>query len=402
MNDGKAAPVDYDPFSHEAMSDPVDLYKAMRAEGCPHWIEGRRAWALTRFDDLRSASLRNAMLDFTHGQTPGQVLLGEPHPHTFMTMNMPESRKWRSLLDPFYTPSAIEAEVPELQMLVQQEFSALRGQDAFDFYNEFTNRVMCIVAGQRIGLTRAESVLCRTLIDDILLDRQPGQVGATSQVNQAAAAKLGAVLSDHVAVMRRDPSRAGSHGRVLMDAEVDGVRLDDQALLGYLFSLLVVGSETTPMATAGTLYYLAQHPEQKAAVLAEPALARAAFLETCRLDQPTNMLARRARADFELSGCPIKAGDNLLFIYASANRDENRFDRPDEFDIFRSGPKDISFGSGSHFCLGLHLAGVMAELMLKEFLNQITDYEVVESGVERAYGEHLQGFVTMPLRVSWK
>lgn len=402
MTNGDVKVIDYDPFSHEAMRDPADLYKAMRAEGCPHWIQDRQAWALTRFDDLRTASMKNAALDFTFGQTPGQVLLGEPHPHTFMTMNVPESRKWRSLVDPFYTPAAIEAELPELRALVKQEFAGLIGCDSFDFYNEFTNRVMCIIAGQRIGLTRAESVLCRTLIDDILLDRKPGQVGATSEVNQAAATRLGAFLSGHVTEMRRNPVRAGSHGRVLMDAKVDGVRLDDEALLGYLFSLLVVGSETTPMATAGTLYYLAQHPEQKAAVLADHSLARAAFLETCRLDQPTNMLARRARADFDLSGCPVKAGDNLLFIYASANRDESRFDRSDIFDIFRTGPKDISFGAGAHFCLGIHLAVVMAELMLGEFLTHVADYDVVKSGVKRAYGEHLQGFVTMPLRASWK
>lgn len=402
MNDSVRGTVDYDPFSHEAMADPFDLYKAMRAEGCPHWVEKRNAWALTRFDDLRAASLKSNALDFTAGQTPGQLMLDEPVPHTFMTMNAPENRKWRGLLDPFYTPAGVEAERPRLEALVRDEFAPLIGRETFDIYHEFTNRVMCINAGHHLGLTHDEAVTCRQLIDDILLHREPGQIGATAPANQAAAQKLGGLLFGHIAEMRRDPERAGPHGRILMEAEIDGQKLDDNDLLGYLFSLLVVGSETTPMAAAGTLYYLARHPEQKQAVLADPTLAKAAFLETCRLDQPTNMLARRARADFELSGCPIRTGDNLLFIYASANRDEARFERADEYDIFRAGPKDISFGVGAHFCLGAHLATVMGELMVQELIRHVDDFDVVEDGVQRAYGEHLSGFVQMPLRVRWK
>ncbi|WP_150291458.1 cytochrome P450 [Sphingobium estronivorans] len=402
MNDDTRLTVDYDPFSHEAMAEPADLYKAMRAEGCPHWIGKYNAWALTRFDDLRSASLKNAALDFTHGQTPGQLLLGEPVPTTFMTMNVPDNRKWRGLLDPFYTPAGVEAERPRLEALVRDEFAPLIGRDTVDIYHEFTSRVMCINSGYNLGLDHDEAVACRKLIDDILLYREPGQVGATSPVNQAAAQQLGGLLHGHIAKMRRDPMRAGPHGRVLMEAEVDGRRLDDGELLNYLFSLLVVGSETTPMAAAGTFYYLARHPDQKAAVLADPSLARAAFLETCRFDQPTNMLARRARADFELSGCPIKAGDNLLFIYASANRDESRFERADEYDIFRTGPQDISFGVGAHFCLGAYLATIMGELMVQQLIHHAADFELIEDGVERAYGEHLSGFMTMKLRMRWK
>ena len=91
--------VDYDPFSTEAMRDPHPIYKDLRAEGCPHFVEARRAWALTLYDDLKKASLRNAWLDFSAGQTPAQLMLGEPVPHTFMTMNLPYNRKWRGLLE---------------------------------------------------------------------------------------------------------------------------------------------------------------------------------------------------------------------------------------------------------------------------------------------------------------
>ncbi|MDE2442507.1 MAG: cytochrome P450, partial [Betaproteobacteria bacterium] len=161
-------------------------------------------------------------------------------------------------------------------------------------------------------------------------------------------------------------------------------------------------SETTPMAVAGALYYLAHDPAQKAQILADNTRAMAAFRETCRYDQPTNMLARRAARDFELSGARIAAGDNLLFIYASANRDERRFENADTFDMNRSNPGDLSFGTGTHFCLGATLAQTSARLMLERLFASMSDYTVIEERCRRAYGEHLNGFIEMVIKPVWK
>ena len=106
-----------------------------------------------------------------------------------------------------------------------------------------------------------------------------------------------------------------------MNAEIDGRRLDDQAMVALLMNFLIVGSETTPMVCAGSIYYLEQRREQRAAVLADHRLVQQLFLETARYDQPTNMLCRRAVGDFTLGGAQIKAGQKLLYSYASANRD---------------------------------------------------------------------------------
>ncbi|WP_082825869.1 cytochrome P450 [Croceicoccus estronivorus] len=393
---------DYDPFSTEAMSDPHPLYRELRAEGCPHFVEARRAWALTLYDDLRKASLTPKWLDFRAGQTPAQLMLGEPVPHTFMTMNAPENRKWRGLLEPFYAASAVNREVPRLKGIVDSELAALKGLETFDAYHDFANQVMCINAGYNLGIPRAQAIHARDLIDRMILNRVPGQVGASTPDSQQAAGELMQLLAAHVQQMRADPEAGGPHGRRLRDAEVDGQRLTDENLLSYLFSLLVVGSETTPMAVAGTLYYLARHPDQKAMVLADHGLLHDAFRETCRYDQPTNMLARRAAMDFELNGANVKQGDNLLFIYASANRDDARFPDPDRYDITRPNEGDLSFGVGSHFCLGAYLAQTAAGLMLNAIFDAIEDYEVIEDACERAYGEHLNGFIRMTVSPRWK
>ncbi|MDD3798497.1 MAG: cytochrome P450 [Novosphingobium sp.] len=394
--------VDYDPFSEEAMRDPHPIYRELRAEGCPHFVENRRAWALTLYDDLKKASLNAKWLDYNHGQTPAQLMLGEPTPHTFMTMNAPDHRKWRGLLEPFYAAAAVDREVPRLKAIVDTELEALRGRETFDAYHEFANQVMCINAGYNLGVPRAQAIHARNLIDRMILNRVPGQVGASTPDSQQAAGELMGLLAEHVQRMRADPEAGGPHGRVLRDAEVDGKRLTDEDLLFYLFSLLVVGSETTPMAVAGTFYYLAKHPGQKAKVLADHGLLKDAFRETCRYDQPTNMLARRAATDFELNGAHVKQGDNLLFIYASANRDDRRFADPDSYDITRENDGDLSFGIGSHFCLGAYLAQTAASLMLNAVFDAVEDYEVVDEACERAYGEHLNGFIRMAIRPRWK
>jgi len=173
--------------------------------------------------------------------------------------------------------------------------------------------------------------------------------------------------------------------------------------VGNLFSLLVTGSETTPMAVAGTLFYLARHPAQKQAVLADRTLAEAAFRETLRFDQPTNMLARYVRSDFDLSGQRIRAGQRLLMIYAAANRDENRFERAHDYDIGRyagtvAAGRDISFGAGAHFCLGMHLAMLAGTIMVRQLLEAVGDYELIEAGCRRAYGEFLAGFTQVPIK----
>ena len=389
--------VDYDPYSDTAMTDPFPLYKAMRAEGCPHFIEKRNAWALTRFHDIRKASLNEAVLDYSHGQTPGQLLLGEPCPTTFMTMNGAEHRKWRAVVAPFYTAAAAESDGPRIRDIAREVLAPLLARGELDVYRDYANRIMCRNAGYNLGLPDQDAETCRGLIDE-MLHREKGQVGAISDRNQSAAGQLFGYLAGFIAELRKAPDRAVRVTKALMDAESDGRQLSDQELVFYLFSLLVTGSETTPMGVAATIYYLAKHPAQKAAVLADRALIPRAFAETLRFNQPTNMLARRARQDFELGGKQIKAGQNLLFIYAAANRDEERFAEAERFDIRRELRPDLSFGVGGHVCLGLHLGPVAGRVMLEELLAAVGDYELDAAGCERGYGEFLSGFTRVPIR----
>lgn len=391
--------VDYDPYSDEAMRDPFPLYKALRSEGGPHYIEKYDAWALARFEDVWEASMRHEKdITFTAGQTPGQVLLGEPVLKAFTTMDAPEHRKWRGVIRREYTPEGVEAQRERFRNLAREVLAPLLEAGEFDMYSDYANRVFCLNSGHNLGLPKEDAITFRALIDE-MLHREPGQVGAASERNQKAAGELTGYLADYVQKIRANPGLANGHTAAYLNAEIDGRRLDDEELVLLMMNFLILGSETTPMVCAGMAYYLALDPALKAQVLANHSLIPKLYFETCRYDQPTNMLCRRAINDFQLNGARIRAGQNLLYIYSSANRDEAEFERPDEFDIFREYERTLTYGAGGHKCLGMHLATMGACILYEEFFNGIRDYELRQDRCMRAYGEHLSGFLRVPIKV---
>jgi cytochrome P450 len=391
--------LDYDPFSEQAMRDPAPLYAAMRAEGSPHFMPRYNAWALTRFEDVWEASVHHeADVTFTAGATPAQLLLGEPVPHAFTTMDAPVHRKWRGVIRKEYTPDGARAHEARFRALARETLEPLIARGEFDAYADYANRVFCLNSGYNLGLPREDAITWRALIDEIM-HREPGQRGGSSPRNQAAGMQLGGYLYNYVQTLRADPARATGHTALYLNAEIDGERLDDAGMVSLLINFLVLGSETTPMVVAGALHYLEQHPDQKAAVCADHQLVERLYVETCRYDQPTNMLCRRAVRAFDLGGVRIEPGQNLLYIYASANRDEAEFPEADRFDIFRRAPRDLIYGAGGHKCLGMHLATMGAVILLEEFLRVAGSYTVLTERCERAYGEHLSGYTRVPVRL---
>ncbi len=156
-------------------------------------------------------------------------------------------------------------------------------------------------------------------------------------------------------------------------------------------------ANTVPLSTAATIFYLSQHPEQLKAATQDPSLLENAFEEAVRFDQPTNILGRRVVKDNDDYGKPLRAGQTVLFMYASAGRDEREFKDADRFDIHRTPARTLSFGSGIHVCLGQHLARLEGPILLQELLRAIPDFEVRTDEVRRVKGEFLQGFCRMPI-----
>jgi cytochrome P450 len=140
--------------------------------------------------------------------------------------------------------------------------------------------------------------------------------------------------------------------------------------------MMIAGNDTTANLLASALYLLASHPDQRAALVADPTLIESAVEECLRFEPPVHGLARVLTRDTELHGRRLRRGEKVLLLYASGNRDERIFEDPERFDIRRKIDMHLSFGFGVHFCVGLRLGRLEMQIALRSFLERIPDYEV--------------------------
>lgn len=201
-----------------------------------------------------------------------------------------------------------------------------------------------------------------------------------------------------VAERRRKP--AEDLTSALLDAEIDGDKLTDDEIIGFMFLMVVAGNETTTKLLGNALYWAGHNPEQYAKVVADPDLVPDWIEETLRYDTSSQMVARSAAVDVELEYGVIPAGSKVLLLIGSANRDSAVFADGDRYDLDRTEKSSlVSFGSGVHFCLGAHLARLEATIALREFGTRVRAYTVAEPGIERVHSTNVRGFATLPVTV---
>jgi cytochrome P450 len=388
----------YDPLSEEAMLDPQPLYRALRAEDPVHHMPQYDAWALASFAAVWQACTDTASFSVRRGQTPNQVLLGEPAANlTFPELDLPEHRPRRKVLAPFYTRDAAVADVDLIRSTTRRVLTPLLARGEFDAFDDYASAVSARVAAAKVGVPEADVERIRHLLHQVIA-REPGQRGS-SPANQQAMGEVFGYLFELIGACRTDPSRASGVLAQLLRAEVDGVPIDDAAIAAELHTLIVTGSETIELSVAAALWYLAQHPEQRDRVLAEPALGVWAFAEAVRYDHPTDILCRVVRRPVTVGGKDLTPGQGVLLLWGSANRDEAEFPDADRFDIHRRPARTLLFGHGQHKCIGEHIGMQMGAVLLEELFGAVDGYDVVADGVQRRRAEFLKGFCAMPITV---
>jgi cytochrome P450 len=390
--------VDYDPYSEEAMLEPQALYARLRAEDPVHYLPEYDAWALACFDDVWQACSDTDSFSVRRGQTPNQVLLGEPAMNlTFPELDPPEHRLRRRALSHAYTRQAAQRDAPTICAMAREVLTPLVERGTFDAFDEYASTVSARFAAQKAGIPAAEVDTVRRLLHAAIA-REPGQKG-TSDANTAAMGQVFGYLHELVAACRTDRTRATGLLADLLGAEVDGAPLDDAQIAAELHTLLVTGSETTELATAAAVFQLDRNPDQKAKALADPECAAWVFAEAVRYDHPTDMLCRVVTRDTEVGGRALRRGQGVLLLWGSANRDEREFERAADFDIDRRPARSLLFGHGQHKCIGEHVAIQMGAALVGELLLAVRDFTVDRDGVHRRRGEFLKGFDAMPVSV---
>jgi cytochrome P450 len=164
---------------------------------------------------------------------------------------------------------------------------------------------------------------------------------------------------------------------VLVNARIAGEPLPALDLLSYYQLLVVAGNETTRNAASGGLMALIENPRELGKLRANPQLVNLAVEEVVRWTSPVVQFCRTGVEDFELRGQKIRAGESMCLFYGSANRDEEAFDRPDEFHVDRSPNPHLGFGIGEHFCLGASLARLELRVIFAEVARRFAKLEIV-------------------------
>ncbi len=261
--------------------------------------------------------------------------------------------------------------------------------------HEFSALLPTTVVGTMLGIPPERHDDARQWTDD-LLTREPG-----NPVPPRAAAE-GAI---NIAVLAQELSRARRERpaddilSVLVEAEVDGLPLTDEQVIGFCLLLIAGGHETTSKLIANGIRLFAMHPEQRDAVLAEPELMVGAVEELLRYTSPTQYMARTVTRDVELHGTVMPQGAKVVLLLGSGNRDPREFARPGEFDITRANPRILAFGHGAHVCLGAAVARLEARVALQEFLTRYPRYAVDEDEVEFLHSGNVQGPTSVPVAV---
>jgi cytochrome P450 len=185
----------------------------------------------------------------------------------------------------------------------------------------------------------------------------------------------------------------------LVYAEIDGVRLTDEELLGFCALLLIAGNETTTNLLGNAAVVLAQHPDSRRRLAADHTLLGPAIEELLRYDSPVQGLSRTLTRDIVLHNTMMRSGESVLLLFGSANRDERVFPDPDAFDIDRKPEHQMAFGKGVHFCLGAALARMETRIALAALLRQLPNWDVDLDSAQRLQSGPVRGYTSLP--ISW-
>jgi cytochrome P450 len=379
--------VHYDPFSYEVHDDPYVIYRRLRDEA-PVWRnEEQGFWTLARYDDVLQASVDWATFSSAEGTTLEGVR-GE----MIISMDPPDHTRLRRLVSRAFTPRRIAELESFIRSLTRGYLEPLVDRGEADVVRDLSARLPINVISELMGLPEEHRETVREL-SDRLLHREPDQ-RRMEPANLDAGRDLGILVWGVVAERRRRAGQETRHDLIDVLIEAD---LTDTELIGFCLLLAVAGNETVTKLVANAAIALHRFPDQRQLLLDHPDLIPNAVEEALRWDAPSQFQGRTLTRDVELHGVTVPAGDFVLLLTGSANRDEREYDDPERFDVRRVIERPLGFGHGPHVCLGAALARMETQVAIEELLRLFPDFEVDESRVVRMHSSNVRGLSSVPI-----
>jgi cytochrome P450 len=390
-------PIDYDPFAEAVRRDPHPYYRRLRDEAPAYYMQKYDAWALSRFQDIWEISGDTEHFCNGKGAASAQLLTkDQPVIPTINTIDPPEHTALRAEIRKNFLPRNVRALEEHARPLCRELLEAALDRGEVDIVREFGSRLSATIACLAIGLPVEDGPYLTTLVQ-AFFTHDPDTGGMTPE-GLATLNELNEYCVEKVRERRRQPRDVQDPLNSIATFEHAGALYSDEAAGSHIGMLVIGGTETFPKVLASAMIRLAEHPDQRAELRADPALIPDAFDEVLRYDMPTQYLGRTVKREVEIHGQKLQPGQAVIFLYPSANRDEREFARPDVFDIRRKPARLLSFGAGAHQCLGRHIARMEGRVSLETLLPALGDYEIDFERALRLRTEFVQGYGSLPLR----
>lgn len=385
---------DFDPFSDEALSDPFDHFKRLRALGPLIRLEKYGIWCATRYSDVNAILLNPEEFSSAGGAGLANYFKQKPwrRPSLLLETDPPLHAQSRRVVARTMSPGAVKKLREEFQKRADELIGSLVERGAFDAVTDVAEVFPFTVFVEALGIENDGG--------DALLRYAEMVFAGFGPINafyHEAMAHAERVLPWVEAKCQRDALRPGSFGAQIYDAADAGeIPREDAPLL--IRSFLSAGLDTTISAIGTAMHCLATHPEQWKLLKEDVAVrARSAIDETVRYDPPVWALFRTTLRDTEYAGVTIAKHDKVLLLLGSANRDETRVPDPDAFDLIRKGTNHLGFGTGIHGCVGQMIGRLEGEAILTALARHAVSIELAETPVRRL-SSGLRAFSSVPLR----
>ncbi len=393
--------MNFDPYSPTLHEDPYPVYRRLRDEFPVFHNPELSFWALSRYDDVKAGLLDPETYCSGQGITVGLRELKQSGPLAaplLIMMDGTRHTRMRAIVSRAFTPRRIASLESRIREIGRGLLDAFEGQAEVDLVRGFSAPLPTTVIAELLGVPVSDHEWFKQKSVEVAQfdpAKMRAQAGEESLATLGPAIELGAYLSERLAERRTAPR--DDLLSALLAAEIDGEKLTDVETIGFAFLLLVAGNETTTNLISNGAINLDRYPDQRRKLVEDPSLIASAVEECLRFDSPVQGLARTLTSDVTLHGTAIPKGDQVLLLFASANRDERRIPDPERFDVTRDPNTHLAFGFGAHYCLGANLARLEARVAFEELLARFPEYRMAESRVERLKSGPVRGALRLPV-----
>ena len=353
---------------------PFDDYRWMRENAPVYRDEAGGVWGVSLHEDIMGVSKNSKIFCSGKSSRPEE---GSLIP-TMINFDDPLHKRRRNLVNRGFTPRQLLTHEAKIRQVCKELVDAVAPRGRCEFVRDVAAPLPMAIIGDMLGVRPEDRDMLLGWSDDLVKatgNSDPEVIEASRRAASGYFEYATEVIAD-----RRSKPPGDDLMSILVHAEIDGEKLDDEAIRQEGLLILVGGDETTRHVITEGMEALIRNPDQRQKLTRDPTKIPTAIEELLRWVSPIKNMNRTATRDTELRGQKIREGDKLLLLYQSGNRDANVFDDPDTLDVERDPNNHVAFGGyGAHFCLGASLARLELRIMFEELLTRLPDMQIATS-----------------------